>query len=82
MFESGFASASDIDKAMKLGCAHPMGHLELANLIGLDVILDVAEALHPEFREPYYCPPPLLVRMVETGLLGNKAGHGFHGHIS
>lgn len=80
MFESGFASATDIDQAMKLGCAHPMGPLELADLIGLDVVLDVAEALHAEFREPHHCPPPLLVRMVEAGLLGAKTGHGFHTH--
>ncbi|WP_034277689.1 3-hydroxybutyryl-CoA dehydrogenase [Haloechinothrix halophila] len=80
MFESGFASAMGIDRAMKLGCAHPMGPLELADLIGLDVVLGVAEALHAEFREPHYCPPPLLVRMVDSGLLGNKTGHGFHNH--
>lgn len=80
MFESGFASATDIDQAMKLGCAHPTGPLELADLIGLDVVLDVAEALHAEFREPHHCPPPLLVRMVEAGLLGTKVGHGFHNH--
>lgn len=80
MFESGFASAADIDQAMKLGCAHPMGPLELADLIGLDIILGVAEALHGEFREPHHCPPPLLVRMVDSGLLGTKTDHGFHDH--
>lgn len=80
MFESGFASAADIDKAMKLGCAHPMGPLELADLIGLDVILNVAEALHAEFRESHLRPPPLLVRMVESGFLGAKSGRGFHTH--
>lgn len=78
MLESGFAPAADIDAAMKLGCAHPMGPLELADLIGLDVILDVAEALHAEFREPHHSPPPLLVRLVEADLLGKKAGRGFH----
>ncbi len=82
MFESGFASAADIDQAMKLGCAHPMGPLELADLIGLDIILDVAEALHAEFREPHYCPPPLLVRMVDSGLFGYKTGRGFHDHTA
>lgn len=78
MLESGFASAADIDKAMRLGCAYPMGPLELMDMIGLDVILGVAEALHAEFREPPYSPPPLLLRMVDADLLGKKSGRGFH----
>lgn len=78
MLESGFASAEDIDKGMELGCAHPMGPLKLIDLIGLDIILAVAEALHAEFREPHYSPPPLLMRMVDAGLLGKKVGRGFH----
>ncbi|NKQ55011.1 3-hydroxybutyryl-CoA dehydrogenase [Amycolatopsis sp. K13G38] len=78
MLESGFASADDIDTAMELGCAHPMGPLKLTDLIGLDIILAVSEALHAEFREPHYSPPPLLMRMVDAGLLGKKVGRGFH----
>lgn len=82
MLESGFAPAADIDKAMRLGCAHPMGPLELVDMIGLDVIVGVAEALHAEFREPHYSPPPLLLRMVDAGLLGKKTGRGFHDYTS
>lgn len=82
MLESGFAPVGQIDKAMRLGCAHPMGPLELIDMIGLDVIAGVAEALHAEFREPHYCPPPLLLRMVDAGLLGRKTGRGFHDYGS
>ncbi|EKX65504.1 3-hydroxyacyl-CoA dehydrogenase, C-terminal domain protein [Streptomyces ipomoeae 91-03] len=69
-----------MDDAMMLGCSHPMGPLRLADLIGLDVVLSIAEALHEEFREPHYAPPPLLRRLVEAGMLGRKAGRGFHGY--
>ncbi|MCC3777962.1 3-hydroxybutyryl-CoA dehydrogenase [Streptomyces sp. UNOB3_S3] len=78
MAESGFAAARDIDTGMELGCAHPMGPLALADLIGLDTVLAIAESLYEEFREPLYAAPPLLRRMVEAGLLGRKAGRGFH----
>ncbi|MFI0741171.1 3-hydroxybutyryl-CoA dehydrogenase [Streptomyces sp. NPDC021100] len=78
MAESGFATAQDIDTGMELGCAHPMGPLKLADLIGLDTVVSIAESLYDEFREPLYAPPPLLQRMVEAGLLGRKAGRGFH----
>ncbi|OOQ54334.1 3-hydroxybutyryl-CoA dehydrogenase [Streptomyces antibioticus] len=78
MAESGFASAADIDAGMELGCAHPMGPLRLADLIGLDTVASIAESLYDEFREPLYAPPPLLQRMVEAGLLGRKTGRGFH----
>ncbi|MFE3943820.1 3-hydroxybutyryl-CoA dehydrogenase [Streptomyces sp. NPDC059118] len=80
MTESGFASASDVDRGMELGCAHPMGPLRLADLIGLDTVAAIAESLYDEFREPLYAPPPLLRRMVEAGLLGRKTGHGFHAY--
>lgn len=80
MLESGFATAEDIDKSMELGCAHPMGPLRLIDLIGLDIIIAVAEALHAEFREPHLSPPPLLMRMVDAGLLGKKTGRGFHSY--
>ncbi|MFC9281627.1 3-hydroxybutyryl-CoA dehydrogenase [Streptomyces collinus] len=78
MAESGFATAADIDTGMELGCAHPMGPLRLADLIGLDTVASIAESLYDEFREPLYAPPPLLHRMVEAGLLGRKTGRGFH----
>jgi 3-hydroxybutyryl-CoA dehydrogenase len=77
MFESGFASAEDIDTGMVEGCNHPMGPLHLADLIGLDTTLAVAESLYAEFKEPLYAPPPLLSRMVEAGLLGRKTERGF-----
>ena len=78
MYESGFASREDIDRGMVLGCAHPMGPLRLADLIGLDTLLAVAESLHEEFRDPGSVSPALLNRMVEAGLLGRKAGRGFY----
>ncbi|MET8983168.1 3-hydroxybutyryl-CoA dehydrogenase [Streptomyces sp. NPDC004539] len=78
MAESGFATAADIDTGMELGCAHPMGPLRLADLIGLDTVAAIAESLYEEFREPLYAPPPLLQRMVQAGLLGRKTGRGFH----
>ncbi|MEU2453383.1 3-hydroxybutyryl-CoA dehydrogenase [Streptomyces sp. NPDC012765] len=78
MAESGFATASDIDDGMVLGCAHPMGPLKLADLIGLDTVAAIADSLYDEFKEPLYAPPPLLQRMVQAGLLGRKTGRGFH----
>jgi 3-hydroxybutyryl-CoA dehydrogenase len=78
MLESGYATPADIDKGMVLGCAHPMGPLALADLIGLDTTKAVAESLYDEFKEPLYASPPLLTRMVEAGLLGRKAGRGFY----
>jgi 3-hydroxybutyryl-CoA dehydrogenase len=80
MLESGFATAEDIDTGMVHGCAHPMGPLALADLIGLDTTMAVAESMYTEFKEPLYAPPPLLSRMVEAGLLGRKTGRGFHGY--
>ncbi len=78
MLESGFATADDIDMGMVKGCAHPMGPLKLADLIGLDTVQAVAESLYHEFKEQLYAPPSLLLRMVEAGLLGRKAGRGFY----
>jgi 3-hydroxybutyryl-CoA dehydrogenase len=78
MMESGFATADDIDTGMVEGCNHPMGPLHLADLIGLDTTLAVAESLYEEFKEPLYAPPPMLSRMVEAGLLGRKTGRGFY----
>ncbi len=82
MLESGFASAEDIDRGMVHGCAHPMGPLALADLIGLDTTMAVAESLYAEFKEPLYAPPPLLSRMVDAGLLGRKSGRGFHDYAT
>jgi 3-hydroxybutyryl-CoA dehydrogenase len=77
MLESGFASAEDIDTGMVVGCAHPMGPLALADLIGLDTTLAVADSLYEEFKEPHLAPPPLLSRMTQAGLMGRKSGQGF-----
>ncbi len=78
MLESGFASERDIDEGMVQGCAHPMGPLALADLIGLDTITAIADSLYEEFKEPLYAPPPLLLRMADAGLLGRKSGRGFY----
>ncbi|MFI1280142.1 3-hydroxybutyryl-CoA dehydrogenase [Streptomyces sp. NPDC020858] len=78
MAESGAASAEDIDQGMTLGCAHPLGPLALADLIGLDTVQAIARSMYAEYREPLYAPPPLLARMVDAGLLGRKTGRGFH----
>ncbi|MEU1040837.1 3-hydroxybutyryl-CoA dehydrogenase [Streptomyces sp. NPDC005551] len=78
MVESGLASAETLDQGMTAGCAHPMGPLRLADLIGLDTTVAIAQAMYEEFKEPLYAPPPLLLRMVESGLLGKKSGRGFY----
>jgi 3-hydroxybutyryl-CoA dehydrogenase len=78
MYESGFASKEDIDEGMMKGCAHPMGPLQLADLIGLDTLLAVSESLYEEFRDPASVAPAVLNRMVEAGLLGRKSGRGFY----
>ena len=82
MLESGFATAEDIDLGMVKGCAHPMGPLALADLIGLDTTVAVANSLYEEFKEPLYAPPPLIARMVDAGLLGRKSGQGFYSYSS
>ena len=78
MFETGVATAEDIDKGMEAGCAHPMGPLRLCDLIGLDTIVSIAESMYHEYKEPLYAAPPLLQRMVDAGLLGRKSGRGFY----
>ncbi|WP_327308108.1 3-hydroxybutyryl-CoA dehydrogenase [Streptomyces sp. NBC_01298] len=78
MAASRTASAEDIDRGMTLGCAHPLGPLALADLIGLDTVQAIARSMYAEYREPLYAPPPLLARMVDAGLLGRKTGRGFH----
>jgi 3-hydroxybutyryl-CoA dehydrogenase len=82
MLESGFATADDIDAGMVEGCRHPMGPLRLCDLIGLDTLVAVAESLYCEFKEPLFAPPPMLLRMVEAGLLGRKRGRGFWDYSS
>jgi 3-hydroxybutyryl-CoA dehydrogenase len=78
MLDEGVATATDIDAAMKLGAAHPMGPLALADLIGLDVCLQIMDVLHHDFGDDKYRPAPLLRRMVAAGRLGRKSGQGFH----
>jgi 3-hydroxybutyryl-CoA dehydrogenase len=79
LFE-GIATAEDIDKGMKLGANQPMGPLTLADFIGLDTVLAICNVLHDGFKDPKYRPCPLLVRMVNAGLLGRKSGQGFYSY--
>jgi 3-hydroxybutyryl-CoA dehydrogenase len=76
----GVAKPEDIDQVMKLGMAHPMGPLRLADFIGLDVCLDILNVLYDGFKDPKYRPCPLLVKMVDAGKLGDKTGEGFYKH--
>lgn len=78
MYESGMATREDIDNGMEMGCAHPMGPLKLADLVGLDTVASVAYSMYEEFKEPLYAAPPLLQRMVDAGRLGRKSGAGFY----
>jgi len=82
MLESGFTSAEDIDTGMMLGCGHPMGPLRLSDLIGLDTVAAVARSMYKEFAVPQHAPPPLLLRMVDAGLTGRKAGRGFYDYTA
>ncbi len=77
LFE-GVGTAENIDEIMKLGMAHPMGPLTLADFIGLDVCLDILEVMHKELGDPKYRPCPLLRKMVEANRLGRKTGRGFY----
>ncbi|MFC5623726.1 3-hydroxybutyryl-CoA dehydrogenase [Algoriphagus winogradskyi] len=77
LFE-GVAGVSEIDTVMKLGMAHPMGPLQLADFIGLDVCLSILRVLHEGFGNPKYAPCPLLVNMVQAGYKGVKSGEGFY----
>ena len=74
----GVAGVYEIDTVMKLGMAHPMGPLQLADFIGLDVCLSILNVLHDGFGNPKYAPCPLLVNMVTAGKLGRKSGEGFY----
>ncbi|MGH2530154.1 MAG: 3-hydroxybutyryl-CoA dehydrogenase [Actinomycetota bacterium] len=82
MLEEGFATREDIDAAVHLGLGHPLGPLQLLDLIGLDTALYVADVLFEEFKEPLFAPPPLLKRMVTAGQLGRKSGKGFYDYDS
>jgi 3-hydroxybutyryl-CoA dehydrogenase len=79
LYES-VAGVEEIDTVMKLGMAHPMGPLQLADFIGLDVCLAILNVLHDGFGNPKYAPCPLLVNMVTAGKLGRKAGEGFYSY--
>lgn len=76
--EEGVGSMQDIDAGARLGLGHPLGPLELADLIGLDTVLSIAEILHRDFGDPKYRPCPLLRNLVQAGLLGKKTGRGFY----
>ncbi len=76
----GVAGVEEIDTVMKLGMAHPMGPLQLADFIGLDVCLSILQVLNDGFGNPKYAPCPLLVNMVTAGKLGVKSGEGFYNH--
>jgi 3-hydroxybutyryl-CoA dehydrogenase len=74
----GVAGVEEIDTVMKLGMGHPMGPLQLADFIGLDVCLSILEVLYNGMKQPKYAPCPLLVKMVRAGKLGVKSGEGFY----
>ena len=78
LVDQGFASLEDIDTAIALGLAHPMGPLALLDLIGLDTALHAANVLYDEYKDSAFAPPPLLKRMVAAGHLGRKSGKGFY----
>jgi 3-hydroxybutyryl-CoA dehydrogenase len=77
-FEQGVASMADIDTAIQLGLGHPMGPLALSDLIGLDVVMAMAETLYGEFKDTRFAAPPMLKRMLLSGYLGKKSGMGFY----
>ncbi|MDP4601914.1 MAG: 3-hydroxybutyryl-CoA dehydrogenase [Schleiferiaceae bacterium] len=79
---TGVAGVAEIDGIMKLGMAHPMGPLQLADFIGLDVCLSILRVLHSGLGQPKYAPNPLLVNMVQAGLLGVKSGQGFYNYAA
>jgi 3-hydroxybutyryl-CoA dehydrogenase len=81
LYES-VAGVAEIDTVMKLGMAHPMGPLQLADFIGLDVCLSILKVLHDGFGNPKYAPCPLLVNMVTAGYLGRKSGEGFYDYTN
>jgi 3-hydroxybutyryl-CoA dehydrogenase len=77
-YEEDLATPEDIDAGARLGLSHPMGPLELADFIGLDVCLHIMEVLHEGFGDPRFAPPPVLRQLVDAGHLGQKTGRGFY----
>ncbi|MEO6349198.1 MAG: 3-hydroxyacyl-CoA dehydrogenase family protein, partial [Candidatus Limnocylindrales bacterium] len=77
MLQAHYATADDIDSAMKVGCGYPMGPFELLDVVGLDVSLAIQRTLYLEFREPGFAPATLLEHLVTAGYLGRKTGKGF-----
>jgi 3-hydroxybutyryl-CoA dehydrogenase len=82
MLQAHYATADDIDTAMKFGCALPMGPFELLDVVGNDVALAIERELYLEFREPGYAPAPLLEQLVTAGYLGRKTNRGFRDYSS
>ncbi|TFV65014.1 UNVERIFIED_ORG: 3-hydroxyacyl-CoA dehydrogenase family protein [Bacillus sp. AZ43] len=82
MLEAHYATADDIDAAMKVGCGYPMGPFELLDVVGLDVSLAIERELYTEFREPGFAPAPLLEHLVTAGYLGRKTGRGFRDYAT
>jgi 3-hydroxybutyryl-CoA dehydrogenase len=82
MLEAHYATADDIDAAMKVGCGYPMGPFELLDVVGLDVSLAIERELYIEFREPGFAPAPLLEHLVTAGYLGRKTGRGFRDYAN
>jgi 3-hydroxybutyryl-CoA dehydrogenase len=80
MADAGVATREDIDTTMNLGFNHPMGPLTLSDLIGLDTILFVVDAIYQETKEPQYAAPNILRKMVAAGWLGRKTGKGFYNY--
>lgn len=78
VYEEGVATKEDIDQGIQLGLNHPMGPLTLADFVGLDTLLFIADAMYDEFKDPRYAAPPLLRRMVTAGQHGRKRGQGFY----
>ena len=78
MLEAGVATREDIDNGVTLGLNHPMGPLTLADLIGLDTLLFIANSTYDEFKDSQFAPPVLLTKMVTAGWLGRKTGKGFY----
>jgi 3-hydroxybutyryl-CoA dehydrogenase len=80
VYEEGIASPSDVDKTFRLGMSHPMGPLELADFIGLDVCYDIMEVLYINYGDPRFKPPVTLRNLINSGKLGRKSGEGFYKH--
>ncbi|WP_133695483.1 MULTISPECIES: 3-hydroxybutyryl-CoA dehydrogenase [Mycobacteriaceae] len=80
MVEAGVATIEDVDTAIVAGLSHPMGPLRLSDLIGLDTMKLIADSMYDELKDAHYAPPPLLLRMVEAGMLGKKSGQGFYSY--